>query len=165
MPRLDPDQAPVRTGSIYPDPYAAEMAGRSSLRLGDLAGLSQFGVNIVTLEPGAVASMRHWHLREDEFAMVLDGDLILIEDEGETPMSSGDMAAWKAGAENGHRFVNRSGAVARFLVVGSKNPDEVVTYSDADLKLIFEGGTPRFTHHDGSDWTAPRDLAPKGERP
>ena len=78
MPKLDLTQVPVKTGSIYPEPYAGLMKGRSSLRLGDLAGLTQFGVNIVMLEPGAVASLRHWHLREDEFAMVLDGDLILI---------------------------------------------------------------------------------------
>ena len=87
MPKLDLSAAPIKTGSIYPPPYAAQMAGRSSLRLGELAGLTQFGVNIVTLEPGAVASLRHWHLREDEFAMVLSGTLVLIEDEGEFPMS------------------------------------------------------------------------------
>ena len=78
MPKLDLSLAPVKTGSIYPEPYAGQMAGRSSIRLGDLAGMSQFGVNIVTLEPGAVASLRHWHLNEDEFGMVLEGELILV---------------------------------------------------------------------------------------
>ena len=68
MPKIDLDTAPVRTGSIYPEPYASQMAGRSGLRLGQAAGLTQFGVNIITLQPGAVASLRHWHLREDEFA-------------------------------------------------------------------------------------------------
>lgn len=163
MPRLDIGSAPVKTGSIYPEPYAGQMAGRSSQRLGDLAGLTQFGVNIVTLEPGAVASLRHWHLREDEFALVLEGTLILIEDAGETPMRPGDCAAWAAGVADGHRFVNRSGAVARFLVVGSKAADEVVSYSDVDMQIHLETGGPRFTHHDGSDWTGPRNL-PKEPR-
>ncbi|MBD9525561.1 MULTISPECIES: cupin domain-containing protein [Paracoccus] len=163
MPKLDLGQAPRKTGSIYPEPYAAQMEGRSSLRLGQLAGLTQFGVNIVTLEPKAVASLRHWHLREDEFAIVLTGALVLVEDEGETAMAPGDCAAWKAGAPNGHRFINRSDAPASFLIVGSKAADEVCTYSDVDLKLVLEGEKPRFTYHDGSDWTGPRDLAPKGE--
>lgn len=163
MPKLDLSAAPVRVSTNYPEPYAGQMAGRSSVRLGELAGLTQFGVNIVRLEPGAVASLRHWHLNEDEFAIVLDGDLTLIEDGGETPMQPGDCAAWKAGVADGHRFVNRSDRPARFLVVGSKAVDETVTYSDVDMQVHLAGGTPRFTHHDGSDWTGPRDLAPKGE--
>ncbi|MBC7155924.1 MAG: cupin domain-containing protein [Rhodobacteraceae bacterium] len=163
MPRLDLSAAPVKTGSIYPEPYAAQMAGRSSRRLGDLAGLTQFGVNLVTLEPGAVASLRHWHLREDEFAIVLSGELVLVEDTGEVPMLPGDCAAWKAGVANGHRFVNRSGRAASFLVVGSKAPDEVTTYCDVDMKIHLGGASPRITYHDGSDWAGPRDLAPKGD--
>ncbi|MDO5528990.1 MAG: cupin domain-containing protein [Paracoccus sp. (in: a-proteobacteria)] len=163
MPKLDPAAAPVKTGSAYPEPYGAQMEGRSSIRLGDLAGLTQFGANIVRLEPGAVASLRHWHSREDEFAIVLEGDLILVEDEGETPMAPGDCAAWKAGAANGHRFINRSGRPARFLVVGSKAPDDVATYSDVDMQLHANGGKTRFTYHDGSDWAGPRDL-PKGDK-
>ena len=163
MPKLDLAQAPVKTGSIYPAPYAAQMAGRSSIRLGDLAGLTQFGVNIVTLAPGAAASLRHWHLREDEFALVLEGRLTLIEETGETEMTPGDCAAWKAGVANGHRFVNRSDAPGKFLIVGSKAPQEVATYSDVDMQIHIAGGTARFTYHDGSDWAGPRDLAPKGE--
>lgn len=163
MPKLDLTQAPVRTGSVYPSPYNEQMAGRSSIRLGELAGLTQFGVNIVTLEPGAVASLRHWHLNEDEFGMVLEGELILIEDEGETVMQPGDCAAWKAGVPNGHRFVNRTGAPARFLIVGTKAATEVATYSDVDMKIHIAGGKARFTYQDGSDWAGHRDLAPKGE--
>jgi uncharacterized cupin superfamily protein len=164
MPKLDLTKAPVKTGSIYPEPYAAQMAGRSSQRLGDLAGLTQFGVNIVTLQPGGVASLRHWHLREDEFAIILSGALILVEDEGETPMAPGDCAAWKAGVPNGHRFVNRSDCAASFLVVGTKAPAEVASYSDVDMQIHIEAGKARFTYHDGSDWAGPRDLSPKGER-
>lgn len=163
MPRLDIEAAPLRTGSIYPEPYAGQMAGRSSRRLGALAGLTQFGVNLVMLEPGAVASLRHWHLKEDEFAIVLSGALVLVEDGGETSMGPGDCAAWKAGVADAHCFVNRSDQPASFLVVGTKNPDDVVTYGDVDMMIRMQGGEPRFTHHDGSDWSGPRDLAPKGE--
>lgn len=156
MPKLDLTRAPVKTGSIYPEPYASQMAGRSSVRLGDLAGLTQFGVNIVTLEPGAVASLRHWHLNEDEFAIVLEGALVLVEDGGETAMSPGECAAWKAGVADGHRFENRSTAPARFLVVGTKAPVEVATYSDVDMKIHIEGGKARFTYRDDTPWEGPR---------
>ena len=164
MPVIDPTKVPVKTGSIYPEPYASMMRGRSSLRLGDAGGLTQFGANLVTLEPGALSSLRHWHLNEDEFGMVLEGELILVEDEGETVMRPGECAAWKAGVANGHRFVNRSDAPARFLIVGSKAAEEVATYSDVDMQLHIAGGKARFTYQDGSDWAGPRDLAPKGER-
>lgn len=163
MPKLDLSAAPVKTGSIYPEPYASQMKGRTSIRLGELAGLTQFGVNIVTLEPGAVASLRHWHLREDEFAMVLEGELTLVEDTGEAILRPGDCAAWKAGVANGHRFINRSNAPGRFLIVGTKSPEEVGTYSDVDLQIHISGGKARFTYQDGSDWAGHRDLAPKGE--
>lgn len=164
MPKLDIDAAPLRTGSGYPEPYKSQMDGRSSRRLGDLAGLTQFGVNIVTLEPGAPASLRHWHQKEDEFAIVLEGELVLVEDEGETVMRPGDCAAWKAGVANGHRFVNRSATPARFLVVGSKDPDEVSTYSDVDMVWTMKDGAQVLTHHDGSPWSGPRDLPRKAER-
>ena len=163
MPKLDPEQAPVRAGSAYPEPYASQMEGRSVQLLGTLAGLTQFGVNIVTLQPGAVASLRHWHLREDEFAIVLDGVLTLVEEEGETEMRAGDCTAWKAGVANGHRFVNRSDAPGRFLVVGTKVEEDICTYVDVDMKVHISGAGDRFTYHDGSDWAGPREL-PKGER-
>jgi uncharacterized cupin superfamily protein len=163
MPRLDIDAAPLRTGSAYPEPYASQMAGRTSRRLGNLAGLTQFGVNIVYLEPGAVASLRHWHAKEDEFAIVLTGELILAEDTGETAMRPGDCAAWQAGVPVGHRFENRSDAPASFLVVGTNAEDEVATYTEVDLMLHASGGHTRYTYHDGSAWAGPRDL-PKGEK-
>ena len=163
MPKLDPDQAPVKTGSVYPEPYASQMTGRSSQRLGALAGLTQFGVNIITLQPGAVASLRHWHLRVDEFAMVIDGALTLVEDDAETEMHAGDCAAWKAGVPNGHRFVNRSAAPGRFLVVGTKVEEDICTYVDVDMKVHISDAGDRFTYHDGRDWAGPRDLPAKGE--
>ena len=156
MPKLDLSTVPVKTGSIYPEPYAAMMRGRSSLRLGEAGGLGQYGVNLVTLEPGALSSLRHWHLNEDEFVMVTEGRCVLVEDQGETPMGPGDCAAFPAGAANGHHFVNRSDGPARFLVVGSKAPREIATYSDVDMKGTMEAGKATFTHKDGSTWKGPR---------
>ncbi|MEM1361159.1 MAG: cupin domain-containing protein [Pseudomonadota bacterium] len=153
MGKLDASKVPVKTGSIYPAPYDAQMAGRSSLRLGQAGGLTQFGVNLVSLEPGARSSLRHWHQNEDEFVMVTEGELILQTDAGETEMRAGEFAAFPAGGRDGHCFTNRSGAIARFLVIGSKAPREVVTYSDVDLVLTMGDGTVQFTRKDGSPYT------------
>jgi len=154
MPKLDLASVPVKTGSIYPAPYAAMMAGRSSLRLAQAGGLTQFGVNLVTLEPGALSSLRHWHLVEDEFVMVTEGECIMVTDAGEEVMRPGDCAAFPAGVADGHHFINRSDATARFLVVGTKAPREVGTYSDIDLVVVVEGGTATFTRKDGSAYVA-----------
>lgn len=156
MPKLDLSKVPVKTGSIYPSPYAEMMAGRSSLRLGDAGGLTQFGVNLVILQPGALSSLRHWHLVEDEFVMVTQGACVLVQDAGETLMVAGDCVAFPANVPDGHHFINRSDAVAQFLVVGSKSKREVATYSDADLVLTVEGGRASFAYKDGSPWEGPR---------
>jgi len=156
MPKLDLTQVPVKTGSIYPEPYAAMMKGRSSLRLGDAGGLTQFGVNLVTLEPGALSSLRHWHKAEDEFVMVTAGECVMVQDDGETVMRPGDCAAFPAGSTDGHHFINRSDRPAQFLVVGTKAPREVATYSDVDLRVELEGGKARFTYRDGTEWAGPR---------
>ena len=145
MPKIDIDAVPVRSGSTYPEPYASQMAGRTSRRLAKAAGLTQFGANIVYLEPGAIASQRHWHETEDEFAIVVSGELVLVEDEGDTVMRPGDCAAWKAGVANGHHFVNRTEQPASFLVIGTSNPDEVAWYSDIDM--VVRSGV--FTRKDG----------------
>ncbi len=147
---------PVKTGTIYPAPYDAEVAGRSSLRLGDAGGLTQFGVNMVILSPGAKSSMRHWHLHEDEFVMVTEGECVMLMDAGETIMRSGDCAAFPAGVPDGHCFVNRSEAEARFLVIGTKAPVEVATYSDVDLQVRMQAGQAVFTLKDGRPYVAPK---------
>lgn len=158
MPKLDLTKVPVKTGSIYPEPYAALMTGRSSLRLGEAGGLTQFGVNLVILQPGALSSLRHWHLHEDEFVMVTDGECVMVQNGGETLMQVGDCAAFPAGVEDGHHFINRSPQVAKFLVIGTKAKVEVGTYSDVDLQVHMADGQARFTHKDGSDWKGPREL-------
>lgn len=157
MPKLDLDRVPVKTGSIYPEPYASMMAGRSSLRLGDAGGLTQFGANLVILQPGALSSLRHWHRMEDEFVMMTEGECVLVQDQGETIMRPGDCAAFPANDGNGHHFINRSDRIARFLVVGFKAPFEVATYSDVDLVVEMAAGKARFTYKDGTDFAGPRD--------
>lgn len=156
MPKLDLARVPVRTGSIYPSPYAEMMQGRSSLRLGDAGGLTQFGANLVTLQPGALSSLRHWHQNEDEFVMITEGECVLVQDAGEAVMRVGDSAAFPAGSTDGHHFINRTAEVARFLVVGTRAKTEVATYSDVDMRVQLEGGKARFTYKDGTDWTGPR---------
>lgn len=146
---IDKDSVPVKTGSMYPAPWAAQMAGRSSLRLGEAGGLTQFGANLVRLAPGAMSSLRHWHEKEDEFVWIVSGAVTLVQDAGETVMRPGDCAAFPAGVADGHHFVNRSDAEASFLVVGTDAPDEVAHYSDVDLKLTVTDGRPVFSRRDG----------------
>lgn len=156
MAKIDLSKLERRTGTIYPPPYDAEVAGRSSLRLGDAGGLTQFGANLVYLEPGAKSSMRHWHAHEDEFLMMTQGQLVLLMDEGETVMNPGDCAAFPAGEANGHCLVNRTDETAAFLVIGTRAPREVATYSDIDFMAEIEGGQVTFTYKDGTDWQGPR---------
>ena len=156
MPKIDQARIEPSTGSRYPAPFDAPCKARQWLRLGDAAGLTQFGVNLVTLVPGALSSLRHWHLNEDEFVMITQGACVLVRDAGETVMRAGDCAAFPAGNPDGHQFINRTDAVARFLVVGTKAAAEVATYCDHDLMVHQGGGKSRFTHKDGSDWSGPR---------
>ena len=149
MAKLDLAALPVRTGTIYPPPYDAIVAGRSSLRLGEAGGLTQFGVNLVTLPPEAASSMRHWHEQEDEFVMVTEGTCIMITNAGETVMVAGDCAAFPAGSGDAHQFVNRTGVEARFLVTGSKARREVAHYPDQGLMVVQEAGCATFLHADG----------------
>ncbi len=154
--KIDLADVPVKSGTIYPAPYDAEVVGRTSLRLGQAGGLTQFGVNIVILAPGAKSSMRHWHLHEDEFVMMLSGTCTMMLDKGPVLMATGDCAAFPAGVPDGHCFVNHTEDEVRFLVVGSKAPQETATYSDIDLQVHQTGGASRFTYKDGSDWVGPR---------
>lgn len=156
MPVIDIANCPVKTGTLYPSPYAEMVAGRSSIRLGEAGGLTQFGANLVILQPGAMSSLRHWHHAEDEFVMVTEGECVLVQDAGETVMRAGDCAAFPAGNPDGHHFLNRSDSEARFLVVGSKAPRETCVYSDHDLMLEVDHGAVRLTYKDGAEWQGPR---------
>ena len=156
MSKLDLSNVPMKTGTIYPAPYDAEVAGRSSQRLGEAGGLTQFGVNIVILAPGAKSSMRHWHLHEDEFVIITQGTCTMLLDAGPTIMQVGDCAAFPAGVADGHCFINHTNTEARFLVVGTKAKAETATYSDFDLQVHVAEGVNRFTYKDGTDWAGAR---------
>ena len=150
MPKIDISAQPVKTGSSYPGPRAALMDGRSQVGLSAPGGLTQFGANLVTLAPGALSSLRHWHVKQDEFLVVTQGVCTLIDDHGETELHPGDCAAFPAGDANGHHLVNKSDSDASFVVVGTHTPTEVGYYSDEDMMVTVEDGTYSFTKKDGS---------------
>jgi uncharacterized cupin superfamily protein len=150
MSRLDLSSIPVQTGTGYPDPFAEAVNGRSKQALGDAGGLTQFGVNLVELKPGAASSQRHWHSHEDEFVMVVSGELTLVTDEGETLMRAGDCAAFPAGRPNGHQLINRGWGNALFLCVGSRFQEDRALYPDIDL--VHESKTDSYFHRDGTPY-------------
>ena len=160
MSRLDLSSIPVQTGTGYPDPFAEAVNGRSKQALGDAGGLTQFGVNLVELKPGAASSQRHWHSHEDEFVMVVSGELTLVTDEGETLMRAGDCAAFPAGRPNGHHLINRGWGNALFLCVGSRFQEDRALYPDIDL--VHESKTDSYFHRDGTPYPKrdTRTLAP-----
>lgn len=147
MPKIHIATVAARRGSYYPAPFDAPCAERVRQRLGDAGGLTDFGINLMRLPPGNWSSQRHWHSHEDEFVYVLEGELTLIEDGGETLLRAGDAAAFPKGTGNGHHLINRSSAVALYLEVGSRNARDVTTCSDIDLMSSNAAG--RFTHKDG----------------
>ncbi len=154
MPKIDPASAPELVGSSYPAPFDEPCKGRRALRLGEAAGLTQFGVNLVTLAPGAWSSQRHWHAVEDEFLHMLSGELVLIDDDGETALKAGDSVGFKGGDQNGHHLVNRSNAEASFLVVGSRDESDWGEYPDIDMRFArrYTGQTSAYSHKDGTPY-------------
>ncbi len=139
MPKIDIANIPFETATNYPPPFNKAVEGRARQRLTRAAGLTQFGVNICTLKPGAASSQRHWHENEDEFVYVLDGEVVLCEDAGETVLKAGDAAGWQAGVADGHCLVNRSNRDALVLEVGTRAPSERATYSDIDMMVVRDG--------------------------
>jgi uncharacterized cupin superfamily protein len=132
-PALHVDDLPVRTGSGYPPPHDEPCRQRRRRALGDAFGLSQFGVNLLELAPGTWSSQRHWHERQDEFVYVLEGEVTLVTDEGETVLKPGMIAGFRAGVANGHHLVNRSNAVVRVLEVGTRTDEETARYPDIGM--------------------------------
>jgi uncharacterized cupin superfamily protein len=136
-------------GCGYPSPFNAPCAERLRQRLGDTAGLTDFGVNLLRLPPGTWSSQRHWHSAEDEFMYVIEGELVLVTDSGDEVLRAGDCAGFKAGVKNGHHFQNRSARDALLLEVGSrKSADDQVEYSDIDLRSLKDDAG--YTHKDGT---------------
>ncbi len=154
MPKIDLDKIRVSTRAFYPPPFDTVVAGRETRRLGDAAGLTQFGVSLVRLKPGAAAGVRHWHENEDEFLYVLEGEITLVEDAGEIMLGSGGAAGFKAGIANGHSVVNKSKSDVLMLVVGTRAKQERAHYPDADLAYEFDGESFRFLHKSGEPYTS-----------
>lgn len=152
MPKVDIAKVPLDATSNYPPPFNKVVEGRARKRLGRAAGLTQFGVNICALKPGAASSQRHWHENEDEFVYVLEGEVVLCEDGGETVLKPGDAAAWKAGEANGHCLINRSDRDAVFLEVGTRAASERAYYSDIDMMVVRDAGGFRYTHKNGEPY-------------
>ena len=150
MPKIDIDKLDWRGGTGYPGKLAGVVAGRTRKRLGLAAGLSQYGVNLTRLAPAAASALRHWHETEDEFIFVLEGEITLVEDDGETLLHPGDAAGFKAGIANGHHLVNRSGRDALFLEVGTRASQDRAHYPDDDLAYEKTAEGDRFSHKDGS---------------
>ncbi len=126
---------PARQGTDYPAPHDGPCRNRIRRTLGDAFGLSQFGVNLLDLPPGTWSSQRHWHEHQDEFVYVLEGEIALVTDEGETVLRPGMTAGFRAGTGNGHHLVNRSDKIARVLEVGTRTVEEVAYYSDIDMMV------------------------------
>ena len=152
MPKIDIDKIPVDSSTNYPKPFDEAVKGRSRKRLARAAGLDQFGVNVCTLKPGAASSQRHWHENEDEFVYVLEGEVVLREDGGETVLKAGDAAAWKAGVANGHCLVNRSNRDAVFIEVGSRASSERAHYAEIDMVFSRDGTKVTYTRKNGEPY-------------
>lgn len=149
MPKIDRNDAEVRSGATYPAAFRGPCMGRRWQNLGDVVGLTQFGVVRMVLPPGVWSSQRHWHTREDEFVWVLEGELVMVTDAGETTMRAGDCAGFPANDGDGHHLQNRSDRDAVILVVGSRVQGDAGEYPDIDLAwrpdaggVVHKDGTP-----------------------
>jgi len=153
MKKIDVVNAPTRMGTAYPEPYDAPCRSRQRWRLGDAAGLTQFGINLLRLQPGSWSSQRHWHTAEDEFVYVLEGEVVLVTDCGEEVLRAGDCAGFKAGDPDGHHVQNRSDREAVLLEIGGRQPEtDGVDYPDIDLML--QPGSRDYLHKDGTHYPA-----------
>ena len=149
-PALDPQSVAVRLGSTYPTPFDEICKDRQKQALGNALGLTQFGVNLARLAPGAASAQRHWHTREDEFVYVLSGALTLVTNSGEQTLGAGMAAGFPGGRDDGHQLINRGGEIATYLEVGSRIPGEEVHYPDIDLHLVRKAqGGHQFQHKNG----------------
>jgi uncharacterized cupin superfamily protein len=144
---------PLRTKpSNYPEPFASRMTGRQKHPLGDLFGLTNFGVNLVRMAPGAVSALRHAHSRQDEFVYILQGHPTLHTDAGHTPLAPGDCAGFAAGSGDGHRLINETSQEVVYLEVGDRTAGDTASYPDDDLQALQLGGQWRFSHKDGTPY-------------
>jgi uncharacterized cupin superfamily protein len=146
-------EAPARSkSSNYPEPFASRMAGRVKRPLGDLFGLTSFGVNLTRLAPNAVSALRHAHTSQDEFVFILQGRPILHTDEGRTQLSPGMCAGFKARTGNGHHLINETSKDVVYLEVGDRTAGDQGSYPDDDLQAMLMEGKWRFVHKDGTPY-------------
>jgi uncharacterized cupin superfamily protein len=145
--RIDPSEVPANVGTSYPAPYDEPCKRRERKRLGEAAGLEQFGVNLLWLPPGAWSSQRHWHTSEEEFVFVMSGEVVLVTDHGEELLRGGDSAGFPANQANGHHLQNRSDQDVVLLEIGTRRHDDAVFYPDIDM--ISLPGSSGFTRRDG----------------
>lgn len=157
--RIDVAAIEPLVGASYPPPFDEPCRTRERRCLGDAAGLTQYGVNLLRLPPGAWSSQRHWETHEDEFVYVVAGEVTLVTDDGEEVLRAGDAAGFRAGEPNGHCLQNRSGGDALVLEVGSRMPGNVAHYSDIDMVTVAGSDPDRFTRRDGTP------LPPEGSSP
>ena len=139
-------------GTLYPPPYDEPCLGRERTKLGDAANLTQFGVNLLRLPPGAWSSQRHWHTESDEFIYVLRGEVTLVTDDGPELLTAGDAAGFKAGDTNGHCLQNHGSADALLLESGSRVATDAGHYSDIDMHAPAAGKPAIYTRKDGSPY-------------
>ncbi len=140
---------PAQSGSSYPEPFRSRMGEGRWQPLGDLFGLTQFGMNLEVLEPGAQSALRHWHTLADELVYLLEGELVLITNEGEFTMTAGMCIGFKAGENNAHHLINRSDKAARMMVVGSRIPGDTAFYPDDDIAWFRTESKRLAVHKDG----------------
>ena len=152
MPKIDIASLPLENRVNYPDPFAAPINGREKKRLGNAVGIDQFGVNLMTLKPGAWSSQRHWQHTEDEMIFVVSGEVVLCEDNGETVLKAGEAAGWKSGVPNGHCLINRTDKDAVVLEIGTRHAKEQVTYSDIDMVMTRDENGPRYLKKSGEPY-------------
>jgi uncharacterized cupin superfamily protein len=152
MPKVDIAQVPVKSGTFYPAEFRAEFEGRHKQAIGDAVGLTQFGVNITRISPGSATALRHWHEQEDEFIYMLEGELVLAENDGEVTLKPGDAAGFKAGSGNAHRLINRTDCDAVYFEVGTRAKIETVHYPDVDLVLVRDEKGRRYLHRNGEPY-------------
>jgi uncharacterized cupin superfamily protein len=145
--------APERkTPSAYPEPFASRMQGRTKRPLGDLFGLTNFGVNLTTIVPGGVSALRHFHSKQDEFVYIISGTATLLTNSGESLLTTGMCVGFKAGNENSHQIRNESSETLVYLEVGDRSTGDQVTYPDDDIAARLIDGKWEFTHKDGAPY-------------
>src|SRR5271167_2472422 len=150
--RIDPALLTPVVGTLYPSPFDVPCRARQRRKLGDAAGLTQFGINLLTLPPGAWSSQRHWHTGSDEFVYVISGEVVLVSDDGEEVLRAGDAAGFKAGDTNGHCLQNSSDKDACILEIGTRSPTDIGYYSDIDMVAPAEGRPAIYTRRDGTPY-------------